>query len=85
MKAARLDAGLGVRELARRAGVSFGHLGAVERGDFGASPEFIKRVADALGRPVAPFLNAEAAGQPVIDLMDKESAGGKPARKEKAA
>jgi transcriptional regulator with XRE-family HTH domain len=72
LRAARLDAGLTVRQLAERAGVSVSLIREAEKGRCGLSDESLKRLADALGRPVATLANPDAVGgQPVIDLMDK--------------
>lgn len=59
--ALRVMAGFSQAELARRSGVSQGHLSQIERGDRNASPRTIKRLASGLGVPIGALLTAEAA------------------------
>lgn len=59
--ALRVMAGFSQAELARRSGVSQGHLSQIERGDRNASPRTIKRLADGLGVGIGALLTAGAA------------------------
>lgn len=49
IRAARLAAGLGLREVARRAVIDPGYLSQIERGKRAPSPEFLARLSDVLG------------------------------------
>ncbi|WP_425268887.1 helix-turn-helix domain-containing protein [Kitasatospora cheerisanensis] len=49
----REQMGYGLRRFASQVHVSPAHLSRVERGQRGAQPEVIKRIADALNVPVA--------------------------------
>ncbi|MFD4294114.1 helix-turn-helix domain-containing protein [Rhodococcus sp. NPDC058505] len=53
IRAARLERGLSVRELARRLGVSAATISAIENGRTGVSVDRIRAIADALGTSVA--------------------------------
>lgn len=62
----RVLSGLSQAELGRRSGVSQGHISELERGDKHASPRTAKKLADAMGVPMASLLSggpgtAEAA------------------------
>ncbi|MFJ9895279.1 helix-turn-helix domain-containing protein [Streptomyces sp. NPDC091280] len=61
----RVEAGLSQVSLARRVGVTKGHLSLVESGGRGASPELLGRLANALSCEIAdlmPPLEREMAG-----------------------
>lgn len=52
----RVLAGLSQAALSRQSGVSQGHISGIESGDKIASPEMLKKLADALGIPIAALL-----------------------------
>lgn len=58
----RTDAGMTVRELADRAGVDFGYLSRVERGQGTPTQRWIADVAVALDVPVESLLLPDANG-----------------------
>ena len=78
--AARIDAGMTIGQVAKRAGVSPAVITSGERGERSISVASLKRLADAFGRPVRALMNAEAVGQEVVDLMSKQAGDGTPAR-----
>lgn len=47
--------GLSVRQLAKKAGVSFSYLAQIERGEKVPSPVVAKRLADAMGVSMGSF------------------------------
>lgn len=57
LSAMRVLAGLSQAELARRSGVSQGHISELEKGDKKASPKTIKRLADALSVPMPALIS----------------------------
>lgn len=60
LAALRVMAGLSQSELARRSGVSQGHISDIEGGSKKASPATIKKLADALSVPMPALLSVEA-------------------------
>lgn len=52
LRDARIRAGIGLRELSRRLGVSPSYLSRIERGKQRASWQMVQRVAEPLGCPV---------------------------------
>lgn len=56
LAALRVLAGLSQAELARRSGVSQGHISELERGDKNASPKTIKKLAEALAVPMPALM-----------------------------
>jgi transcriptional regulator with XRE-family HTH domain len=54
--AIRVLNGLSQAELGRRSKVSQGHISEIERGDKHASPKTIKKLAEALGVPMAALI-----------------------------
>lgn len=62
LTAMRVLAGFSQAELARRSGVSQGHISELERGDKKASPKTVKKLAAGLGVPMgALFTGTEVA------------------------
>lgn len=61
---ARLARGLTISEVARRAGISIGHLSRVERGEREATRSVLDAVAGALGMPVGELLHAAGLASP---------------------
>lgn len=61
LTAMRVLAGLSQAELARRSGVSQGHISELERGDKKASPRTIKRLAEALAVPMPALMTVAEA------------------------
>ena len=59
----RVLSGFSQAELARRSGVSQGHISELEKdgGTKNASPATIKKLAEALGVPVGALMNVAAA------------------------
>jgi transcriptional regulator with XRE-family HTH domain len=55
----RVEAGLSQVSLARRVGVSKGHVSLLESGGRGASPELLGRVAGVLGCEIADLMPSE--------------------------
>ena len=62
LTAMRVLAGFSQAELARRSGVSQGHISELEAGDKKASPKTIKRLADALAVPMPALLSVTGDG-----------------------
>ena len=52
IKDARANAGISLRELARRAGMNPTQLSEIERGLKGCTTETLQRIADALGKEI---------------------------------
>lgn len=59
LMALRVLAGLSQAELARRSGVSQGHISELEKGDKKASPATIKKLADALAVPMPALISVD--------------------------
>jgi transcriptional regulator with XRE-family HTH domain len=55
IRATRRERGLSDLEAARRIGISRSFLGTIERGESGASPHVMARIADALNMPQSAF------------------------------
>jgi transcriptional regulator with XRE-family HTH domain len=66
----RTLAGLSQAKLSEKSGVSQGYISGIESGDKKASPEMIKKLADALGVPIASLITDPTPGQ-VEDAMLK--------------
>jgi transcriptional regulator with XRE-family HTH domain len=62
LTALRILAGYSQAELARRSGVSQGHISELERGDKKASPKTVKKLAEGLNVPMAALFGP-AAGE----------------------
>jgi transcriptional regulator with XRE-family HTH domain len=58
LTALRILAGYSQAELARRSGVSQGHISELERGDKKASPKTVKKLAGGLNVPMAALFGA---------------------------
>ena len=56
LTAIRIYAGFSQAELARRSGVSQGHISELERGDKNAGPRTIKKLAEALAVPMGALM-----------------------------
>ncbi|MFD1814828.1 TetR family transcriptional regulator [Rhodococcus gannanensis] len=67
IRAARAEAGLTVRDLARRLGVSPATVSAVENGRTGVSVDRIRDIADALGTTAARLLGEQVEPAPRHD------------------
>lgn len=57
--ATRISAGFSQSELARRAGLSQGHLSELERGDKNPRPATLKKLATVLSVPVGALVRQE--------------------------
>ncbi len=55
--------GLSQAELSRRANISQGHISGLESGDKAASPAMVRRLAEALGVPIASLITSPTAAQ----------------------
>lgn len=55
----RIEAGLNQRELAAKAGIHRSHMSFLERGERGASPRVLKRLAKVLNCEIADLMPTE--------------------------
>jgi transcriptional regulator with XRE-family HTH domain len=72
IKQARLDAQLTQQELAARIGVRYQQLQKYEAGVNQTSPDRLRRIADAVGRPISYFFLSPAADILADDGVVKE-------------
>jgi transcriptional regulator with XRE-family HTH domain len=85
--ALRMERGLTPKQLAEESGISLSHMCLAEKGVSSLTSETLKRVADALGCPVARIVNPAAVGKAVASLLsegDPASAGERPKRRKVA-
>ncbi len=57
----RILAGWNSVPFAEKAGISYSHLAHIEAGRKGGSPAVLKRIAEALGRPIADIVTIDDA------------------------
>ena len=69
LRAARVDQGRTLRDVAREARVSLGYLSEVERGQKEASSELLASICQALGLTLSTLMS-----EVVLDISSQESA-----------
>lgn len=71
LTALRVLAGFSQAELARRSGLSQGHISELERGDKDARPATIKKLATALSVPMPALLTSAEIATPIRSAKDE--------------
>ncbi|MBO9577751.1 MAG: helix-turn-helix domain-containing protein [Microbacteriaceae bacterium] len=72
--AARLRAGLSLRELARRSGVSVATLSRIESGEQDPTWGVLARIAEATGAPIVIGRHADTEAPPLREVLDAAGA-----------